>query len=231
MDTLGYSGPFYARTNRQMCRGGLRKVRQSSSFEQLEPRCILFCDVREARCRRLLAGCGFKGATDIDWCLERHRVAQVCVGDNRHVCGVTQPPPSCVPRLHDSHSVYLARLCLELQGRDDLVTLGQRRPLLPRLGGGPVELRTHRTEDLLAGGELDLERRAVLNTARKARLESPHRLVLDAGDVACWRPHDPKSVTERYHTRATGPVQQAGSITNQPRICSVHCISPTSTVY
>ena len=35
MDTLGYSGPFYARTNRQMCRGGLRKVRQSSSFEQL----------------------------------------------------------------------------------------------------------------------------------------------------------------------------------------------------
>ena len=87
MDTFGYSGPFYARTNRQMCRGGLRKVRQSSSFEQLEPRCILFCDVREARCRRLLAGCGFKGATDIDWCLERHRVAQVCVGNGRQVCG------------------------------------------------------------------------------------------------------------------------------------------------
>ena len=44
----------------------------------LSPRFILFCDVREAQCRWLLAGCGFQGSADIDRCLERHRVAQVC---------------------------------------------------------------------------------------------------------------------------------------------------------
>ena len=57
----------------------------------LSPRFILFCDVREPQCRRLLAGCGFQGSADIDRCLERHRVAQVC--------GEGQPPPSCVPSL------------------------------------------------------------------------------------------------------------------------------------
>ena len=58
----------------------------------LSPRFILFCDVREAQCRRLLAGCEFQGSADIDWRLERHRIAQVC--------GEGQPPASCVSSLY-----------------------------------------------------------------------------------------------------------------------------------